>query len=340
MMSKLISMRTAGIVLFAMLLLVPAGANKFQLYIATLILIYIILTLGLNILLGYAGQLAFANAAMFGIGAYGTGLLQKHFDWPFWLSSPIGVLAAVVVGTVLVLPALRLSGIYLALATLAFAQCTIWVMSHWSSVTFGPSGFTLRPIDFSPLPISSEQGVYYLSWICCVLLLILARNIIQSRIGRAFVALRDHEIAAQSLGINLFYYKALAFALSGLYAGVAGALYAGLLSFVGPESFGLQQMALQLAAVVIGGTASISGSVLGGVLIVLLQEFVREFKFSIEIVFGALLVAFVLLKPTGLIDLIRLVNSNWRERLRAGSDSANGGRSLTTQESDHEGSAA
>jgi branched-chain amino acid transport system permease protein len=316
--SKLLSMRTAGIVFFAALMLVPFGANRFQLYVATLVLIYVILTLGLNILLGYAGQLAFANAAMFGIGAYGTGLLQKHLDLPFWLSAPAGVLAAVVVGTVLVLPALRLSGIYLALATLAFAQCTIWVMSHWTSVTLGPSGFTLRPVDFSPLPISSEHGIYCLAWICCLLMLLLARNITQSRIGRAFVALRDHEIAAQSLGINLFHYKALAFALSGLYAGVAGVLYAGLLSFVGPESFGLQQMVLQLAAVVIGGTASISGSVLGGVLIVLIQEFVREFKFSIEIAFGALLVAFVLLKPTGSIDLIRLVMPDWREKLRGG----------------------
>jgi branched-chain amino acid transport system permease protein len=326
--SKWISMQSAGIGLFAVLLLVPAGANRFQLYIATLVLIYIILTLGLNILLGYAGQLSFATAAMFGIGAYGTGLLQNHFGWPFWLSAPFGVLAAVVVGTVLVLPALRLSGIYLALATLAFAQCTLWVMSHWTSVTFGPSGFTLKSPDFSPLPISSELGVYYLSWVCCVLLLILARNIIQSRIGRAFVALRDHEIAAQSLGINLFRYKTLAFALSGLYAGVAGVLYSGLLSFVGPESFGLQLMALLLAAVVIGGTASISGSVLGGIMIVLIQEVVREFKFSIEIVFGALLVLFVLLKPTGLIDLIHWVNPSWREKLRAGGDAGAGGGPL------------
>jgi branched-chain amino acid transport system permease protein len=322
-MTKMLSMRSVAVVLFAVLFAVPLlGVNRFYLYIATLILIYIILALGLNILVGYAGQLAFANAAMFGIGAYGVGLLQKHFGLPYWIGAPAGVLAAMVVGTILALPALRLSGIYLALATLAFAQCTIWVMMHWISVTYGASGFTIKAIDFSPLPISSDHGMYYLSWICCVLLLWLARNVIQSRIGRAFVALRDHEIAAQSLGINLLRYKALAFAMSGFYAGVAGVLYAGVLSFVGPESFGLQQMVLQLAAVVIGGTASISGSVLGGILIVVIQEVVREFKFSIEIAFGAMLMIFVLFRPTGLIDIIRLMKPNWREKLHAARDVA------------------
>jgi branched-chain amino acid transport system permease protein len=314
-MSRL-SMRSAGIVFFVFFFIVPLlGVNQFYLYVATLVPIYVMLALGLNILVGYAGQLAFANAAMFGIGAYGAGLLIKHFALPYWLAAPAGVIAAMAVGTLLALPALRLSGIYLALATLAFARCTLWVMMHWISVTYGASGFTMRAVDFSPLPINSDRGMYYLSWICCVALLLLTRNLIQSRIGRAFVALRDHEIAAQSLGINLLKYKALAFALSGFYAGVAGVLFAGLLAFVGPESFGLQQMVLQLAAMVMGGTASVAGSVLGGFLIVFIQEIVREFKFSIEITFGGLLVLFIILKPTGLIDFIRLFRPNWHEKL-------------------------
>jgi branched-chain amino acid transport system permease protein len=315
-MSRLLSMRSAGIVFFAFFFVIPLlGANQFYLYVATLVLIYIILTLGLNILVGYAGQLAFASAAMFGIGAYAAGLLIKRFDVPYWLAAPSGVIAAMAVGTLLALPALRLSGIYLALATLAFAQCTLWVMTHWISVTYGASGFTIRSVDFWPLPVNSDQGMYYLSWICCVALLLLTRNLIQSRIGRAFVALRDHEIAAQSLGIHLLKYKALAFALSGFYAGVAGVLFAGLLTFIGPESFGLQQVVLQLAAMVMGGTATVAGSVLGGFLIVFVQELVRDFKFSIEITFGALLALFIILRPAGLIDLIRLVRPNWREKL-------------------------
>jgi branched-chain amino acid transport system permease protein len=147
---------------------------------------------------------------------------------------------------------------------------------------------------------------------------------VQSRFGRAFVALRDHEVAAQSLGINLFRYKAFAFALSGFYAGVAGVLFAGLLSFVGPESFGLQQMVLQLAAVVIGGTASIAGSIVGGIVIVGIEEVVRGFKFSIEIAFGGLLVLFVLFRPTGLVNLIVLVKPGWREKLNSAGPPAAG----------------
>jgi branched-chain amino acid transport system permease protein len=315
----LFSERNAAIILFAVFLLVPwLGVNPYLLFIATLMLIQIILAIGLNILMGFAGQLAFANAAMFGIGAYGTGLLQKHFALPFWLTAPVGPIAAMAVGTLLVLPALRLSGIYLALTTLAFAQCTIWVMMHWTSVTFGASGFSIKEVDFAPLPISTEHGMYYLALICCVLLLLLARNVIQSRIGRAFVALRDHDIAAQSLGVDLLRYKALAFALSGFYAGVAGVLYAGTLSFVGPESFGVHQMILQLAAVVMGGVASLAGSVIGGILIVVVLEFVRAFKFSIEIVFGALLLVFVLFQPNGIVALLRRMMPGWRETLHCG----------------------
>ena len=315
-MSRLLSMRVAGIVFFGFFFIVPVlGTNQFYLYVATMVLIYMILDSRIK----HSGRLC----RTIGVRQRGDvrhrrlcrGLLIKHLGVSYWLAAPSGVIAAMAVGTLLALPALRLSGIYLALATLAFAQCTLWVMMHWISVTYGASGFTIGSISFWPLPISSDHGMYYLSWICCVALLLLTRNLIQSRIGRAFVALRDHEIAAQSLGIYLLKYKALAFALSGFYAGVAGVLFAGLLTFIGPESFGLQQIVLQFAAIVIGGTATLAGSVLGGFLIVFVQEIVREFKFSIEITFGALLALFVILRPSGLIDLIRLVSPNWREKL-------------------------
>ena len=312
---KLLRRAIGPLFFLAMLMIVPFGANPYYVFIATIMLIHMILAVGLNILIGYAGQLAFANAAIFGIGAYGAGLLQKHLDVPFWIGAPAGALLAMAVGTLLALPALRLAGIYLALATIAFAQCTIWVMMHWISLTYGASGFTIRAIDFSPLPVSSEHGMFYLTWACCVILVWLARNIVRSRIGRAFVALRDHQIAAQSLGIDLLRYKALAFAISAFYAGVAGTLYAGTLAFIGPESFGLHEMVLQLASVVIGGTASIAGSVLGGMLIVLIQEIAKAVHVSIEVVFGALLALFVLLKPSGLIDLVRLAFPNYREKL-------------------------
>ena len=301
--------------LFGLLLAAPAVGNEYQVFIANLILLYVILALGLNLLIGFAGQLALSNAAMYGIGAYGTGLLMTHFGLPYWISAPCGVLIAMASGTLLALPALRLSGIYLALATLAFAQFTFWLMTHWTPVTFGAGGFIPPEIDFSPLPFSQAEGIYGLSWIAAVVLYVVAKRTMESPIGRAFVAIRDGEVAAQSLGVDLFRYKSLAFAMSGFYAGVAGALYSGLLGFVGPESFDLLQMVLHKAAVVLGGMGSVVGSVIGGALLTVLVEVTKEVKFSIEIAFGALLIVFVLFQPSGLVVFARKLLPGWEERL-------------------------
>lgn len=314
-MARFVGKRAFLVVLFAALAAAPLVGNQYHAFVANLVLLYIILSLGLNLLIGFAGQLALSNAAMYGIGAYGTGLLMVHFGWPYWAAAPSGVLIAMTSGTLLALPALRLSGIYLALATLAFAQFTFWVMTHWTQVTFGAGGFVPPPLDFSPLPLTQEQGIYYLSWIAALVLYFVARHAMESPIGRAFVAIRDGEVAAQALGIDLFRYKSLAFAMSGFYAGVAGALYCGLLGFVGPESFDLLQMVLHKGAVVLGGMGSVIGSVIGGTLLTVLVEFTKEVKFSIEIAFGALLIVFVLFQPTGLVVFIKKWLPGWNERL-------------------------
>ena len=307
--------RAFCLAVFALLFVIPFGANQYFLFVANLMILFIILSLGLNLLIGFAGQLAFANAAMYGIGAYGTGLLMKHFALPYWFSAPAGTLIAMSVGTLLALPALRLSGIYLALTTLAFAQFTLWLMMHWTPVTFGAGGFVPPPIDFGSLPISGGQAIYFISWVVCLLLFFVAKHTMESPIGRAFVAIRDREIAAQSLGIDLLKYKALAFAMSGFFAGAAGALYAGVLGFVGPESFDLLQMVMHKAAVVLGGMGSIAGSLIGGVLIVVLQEGVKEIAFPIEIVFGGLLLLFMLFQPTGVVVLLKRWLPGWQEPL-------------------------
>lgn len=314
-MRHLVGKRAFIVALFGALLIAPSVTNQYHTFVANLILLYIILSLGLNLLIGFAGQLALSNAAMYGIGAYGTGLLMVHFGWPYWAAAPCGALIAMGSGTLLALPALRLSGIYLALGTLAFAQFTFWVMTHWSDVTFGAGGFVPPALDFSPLPVTQEQGIYYLSWVSALLLYVVARRAMESPIGRAFVAIRDGEVAAQSLGIDLFRYKSLAFAVSGFYAGVAGALYCGLLGFVGPESFDLLQMVLHKGAVVLGGMGSVVGSVIGGTLLTVLVEITKEAKFSIEIAFGGLLIVFVLFQPNGLIVFIKKWLPGWNERL-------------------------
>jgi branched-chain amino acid transport system permease protein len=306
-------------VLLALLLIgaiIPAFANGYQLFVGNLVAIYILLAIGLNVLVGYAGQLAFANAAMFGIGAYATGLLQVKLGWPFWAAFPSGGLIAAAVGTLLALPALRMSGLYLALSTLAFAQATQWVFLHWESVTFGAGGFKTPPLSFAPLPIEKPIGLYYLSLVLVVLLYLFARHVVTSRIGRAFVAVRDSEVAAESLGIDLLRYKALAFGISGFYAGIAGGLYSALLNFVAPEGYDLFQMIIQKSTIVVGGMGSIAGSVIGASIIILVLELLREVKGLQEIAFGALLVGFVLFMRGGLITVLRRHVRGWDEPLR------------------------
>jgi branched-chain amino acid transport system permease protein len=311
----LLGCRSLLVLLFACLGLIPIGANPYSLFVGNLILIYIILAIGLNLLIGFAGHLAFANAAMFGIGAYGAGLIQVDLGLPFWLALPGGALLAMVLGTTMALPALRLSGIYLAMATLGFAQFTQWVFLNWETVTYGAGGFRVPRVDFSPLPIRSEYGVYYLSWIITLGLVLFAWNAMRSRVGRAFVAMRDGEIAAESLGVNLLRYKALAFALSGIYAGIAGALYTAMLNYVAPEGFDLFQMVIQKAMVMVGGIGSIIGSVIGATLLVVLLEALRAFKSTQEIAFGSILLLFVVFFPGGLVSLCRRYLPGWEEPL-------------------------
>lgn len=301
--------------LFVAFALLPTVANQYTLFVGNLMMVYIILCIGLNLLMGFAGQFAFANAAMFGIGAYGAGLLQVKLGWPFWFAAPIGALIAMAVGTLLAFPALRLSGVYLALATMAFAQATLWTMMHWETLTFGSGGFAVPEPDFSPLSIPPDYGVYFVSWIVTLAATVFAWHIVRSRVGRAFVAIRDGEIAAQALGIDLFRFKAIAFALSGLYAGVAGALYCAVLDFVSPESFTLFEMIKHQAMVVVGGMGSIVGSVLGAFLLIFVVEALREVPDMQEVAFGALLLGFVLFRPDGLVSFFKRWVPGWQEPL-------------------------
>jgi len=309
--------RNVFLLLAAFALVVPAFANSYHLFVANLVLIYALLAIGLNILVGYAGQLAFANAAMFGIGAYTTGLLQVHFSLPFWLAFPCGALVATVIGLTLALPALRLSGLYLALSTLAFAQFTQWFFLHWEKITFGAGGFKTPRISFDPLPISKPVGLYYLSLVIVIAFVVFAQNVVASRIGRAFVAVRDSEPAAESLGVDLLRYKALAFGISGFYAGTAGGLYSQMLNFVSPEGYDLFQMVLQKAMIVIGGIGSIAGSLLGAGTVILLLEALREVKGAQEVVFGGLLVLFVIFLRGGIVSVLRRYVAGWDEPLHS-----------------------
>ena len=300
----------------AVLLAVPVLANPYVVYVVTIALVYVILAVGLNLLLGCAGQFAFANAALFGIGAYATGLLELRLGLPFWLALPAGAAFTALIGLLVALPALRLSGLYLALATMAFAQFTQWTLLNWEAVTFGAGGVKLPPAPFAGGPVPSATAMYYVTLAVTAGLVAMADGVVRSRVGRAFVAIRDSEVAAEALGIDLARYKTLAFALSAFYAGVAGGLYARALGFVAPEGFDLFQMVVQFSMVVVGGLGSVWGAVLGAGVLVGLQEALRAFKGAQEIAFGLLLMTTIVFLPEGLVSVLRGRVAGWDEPLR------------------------
>lgn len=303
----------AGLVFFAVL---PFVANPYVIFIGNLALMYILLSVGLNMLLGYAGQLAFAHAALFGVGAYTTGLLKLEFDLHYGLALVAGVVLATVTGVAVAMPALRLRGLYLALATVAFAQATLWVFMHWNSVTYGGAGFRVPPLDFEPFTARPDIGVYVLSYVIVLASIPLGWNLLRSRVGRAWVAIRESEVAAESLGIDITRYKTIAYAVSAMYAGAAGGLFAGMLGIVTPESFDLFQVIVHFCMVIVGGLGSIWGGVLGAVGLVYLQEVLRAFRHLQEIAFGGLILFTVLVIPGGAVSLLKRYVPGWKEPLR------------------------
>jgi branched-chain amino acid transport system permease protein len=235
---------------------------------------------------------------------------------PFFLALPCGVVLATAVGLLISLPALRLSGLYLALATLAFAQFAVWVFLNWESVTYGAGGFRVPPPDYLIPGVSPGIGTFYLALGLAIATAFAAAGLVRSRLGRAMIAVRDGEVAAEALGINLLRTKAMAFGLSAGCAGLAGGLQAQMLGYIAPESFDLFQMAMMKAMIVVGGLGSIAGSVIGAGAVLFLLEGLRAFKGAQEIAFGALLIGAVVFAPRGLAGALHRL-PGWRERYLA-----------------------
>lgn len=299
-----------GLAAFA---LAPLVTNPYQLFVGNLMLIYIVLAVALNILIGYAGQLVFANGALFGIGAYASGLLMFDGGWPFWLALPVGGLITMVAGVLVAFPALRLRSLYLALATVAFAQFALWTFVHWDGVTYGAAGIVLPKLDFSPLDVDPSVGIYYTSLVIAAGLVWVAWNLLRSRFGRALIAIRKSEVVAASMSIDITRTKTLAYGISALYAGLAGGLFAVLLGVVVPEQFNLFQIVIQFCIVILGGIGSFWGVVIAAILLVWAQEAMRGLQELQEIGFGALLLVTLLFFPGGFSEVFRRLVPAWRE---------------------------
>jgi branched-chain amino acid transport system permease protein len=303
------------LLLLALLLALPAATNDYVQYVVDLILVYGLAALGFNILLGYLGQLAFANMAFFGLGAYALGISMERYGAPLWLGLPAAALCGALAGLVVGLPALRLRGYYLAIVTLAFGELLRWGYIHGDAWTHGSSGLGVPPYTLPFAQLGHSTQIYYVILAVVALMTWLTLNLLQSRIGRSWVAVRENEFAAESLGFSATHCKVAAFVWSGLLTGVAGGLFAALIGRIAPDAFGLGQLLLQFAIVMVGGLGSVLGSLLGAVLLTAAPEVLRNFPGAEEIVFSLLLIGVLLFMPHGLAGWIAQRRPAWRERL-------------------------
>jgi branched-chain amino acid transport system permease protein len=304
--------------LAAIVLAFPMFSTAFLLFMATLVAINVIATVGLNITVGYAGLLSIGHSAFIGVGAYTGALMAIHLGTPLIVNIIGGGVAAFLVGLLFGAPSLRIKGVYLAIATLAAQYSLYFVFQQWTSVTGGERGLSVPGVNIFG---TRDVGFYYFVIVLAVLLCIASRNLFRTRVGRAFIALRERDYAAEVLGINVVRYKLLAFALGAAYAGMAGVLLGVFLRIVNPDQFTLLSSVFFLAAVVVGGQASVLGSILGAAFMTLMPEILRELleiwrpggtadvagllSPLREFIFGALIVGFLMFEPRGLAGLIQ-----------------------------------
>ncbi|MBP6902574.1 MAG: branched-chain amino acid ABC transporter permease [Burkholderiaceae bacterium] len=288
----------------------PFWAGDYWLSQFSFVLVYAIAGLGLMVLSGFTGLASIGHAAFLGVGAYTEAVLAAR-GWPFPLSMVMAALLSAAVGTVVGLPALRVKGIYLAIATLSAGFIVEEVLARWESLTKGNAGMSVSSPQFFGADLGSGESFYYLALGTCVLVTLGVLNLLRSATGRAFIAIRDSEISAQSMGIHLAGYKTLAFALSAAIVGLAGALYAHKLRFISPDQFGIVQSIDLLLLVVVGGIGSVHGAFFGAVFLITMPQLIALGKDFLPpsigqaaglqaVVYGVVLMAFVLFEPMGL----------------------------------------
>jgi len=318
-------------VIVALLCIAPFALHEYYVSILNLILVATVGALGLNILVGYTGQISIGHAAFMSVGAYTAANLAVRLGLPFWLTLPAGGLMAAAIGALVGIPSLRIKGLYLAIATLAGQLIIEWTINHVSWISGGAQASieVPRPALFGA-QLRTQHQLYGFLLFFAALAVIGTLNLVRSRIGRAFIAIRDQDIAAEIIGINIFRYKLLAFAISSFYAGVTGVLYTYYLGIANYEQFTIVTSIDYLAMIIIGGLGSILGSILGAIFVTLLPIAIRlaienwgAFLFSgadlnnvipaLRLMgFGGLIILFLVLEPEGLNRLWRNIRSYFR----------------------------
>ena len=322
---------TVAAVAVLMFLVIPLALDEYYLSLVNLVSIAVVGAIGLNLLVGYTGQISVGHGAFMSVGAYTAANLVTRLDAPFWIALAAGGLMAAAVGAIVGVPSLRIKGLYLAIATLAGQLIIEWTINHvtWISGGVQASIEVPRP-RLGSYVIASQREMYFFLLVFVVLAIVAALNLLRSRVGRAFVAIRDQDIAAEIIGINIFRYKLIAFAVSSFYAGVTGVLYTYYLGIANYEQFQITVSIDYLAMIIIGGLGSVLGSIFGAIFVTLLPIAIRYaveafggFFFSAAalrniipnlrlIMFGALIIFFLVVEPEGLNRLWRNIRNYFR----------------------------
>ena len=298
--TALIGLVAAVIVAIAL----PVFTSGYVVYIANLLLVFVVLCLGLHIVIGETGQFSMAHAAFYGIGIYASALANRAVDLPYPFAMLFGALVAGAVGLFIGALALRMRDIYLALATFAFGEAMQWVFANWDSVTNGPNGLRISPARFGPIEILSDKQAYPFVLFFCLVMIGLTVAISRSRLGRSFRAVRESEVAAMAMGIDVRRARIVSFGLSAAIAGFAGGMFGLFQTFIHPDSLGFQTTILVLTMVVVGGLGSIAGAIGGAIVFGLISEVLRQAPQYQEIIYGAILILFMMYAPRGLFAFI------------------------------------
>ncbi len=306
-MSSLLRQRAkTGVALLALLfcLLAPLYLKNYPLFVLSLTVVNVIAVVGVSLVMGNAGQISLGHAGFAAIGAYTTALLVANLDFSFWIAMPLAALLAALFGYILGLPTLRLGPLYVSMVTFGFGLIVVIIVQNWYELANGPNGIAVPP----PVLLGHElfpREFHVAVVIIAALLFLLARNILDSKQGRAFVAIRESEIAARGMGINLAHYKTTAFALGAFYAGVSGALFAGLAQFVNPDAFVFPVSILYVTMGILGGIDSLVGAAIGGAMLTVLPELLRGAADYKDFLTGFLLLLLLIFLPEGIVGLAR-----------------------------------
>ena len=314
-------------IFLCLLFSLPLYTPGYLLDIINRIGIAVIGAIGLNILTGFTGQISLGNAAFMAIGAFSCGYLGTRFNMPFYLSIPLAGLITASFGMFVGIPSLRIKGLYLAMATLAAHFIVEFIIVKWESVTGGVAGLTIPTPKLGSFAIDTDARLFFLIFVIAMCAVLFAKNLFRTKVGKAFVAIRDQAISAEVMGVNILKYKLLSFGISSFYVGVAGALIAYQAKIISPETFPVTVAIDYLGMIIIGGLGSILGSIYGAIFITLLPELLRMVTTSLsgsfpelinklaamkELVFGMLVIAFLIFEPDGMAARWHSIKSYWK----------------------------